>query len=193
MTDICRLYQSAISGTPFPPELLAAVLRRIRSHDDAGVSTSRVALLKATLKRAYGKEVPVSLQKDYPSTAYHLGRLFAVLENAQDKATKAQAGIAERFLGSALASPALVFPRLLKLSHHHLAKIGGGLEHNFRQLIDDIVACLPPELSRTQALVEQGTFMVGYHHQRAAMPEALRSQKQDAPAPESSESSEGDR
>ena len=69
-----------------------------------------------------------------------------------------------------MASPGLVFPRLLKLSHHHLSKIGGespGREVNLIQLYDAIMARLPPELPVTQRLVEQGTFMIGYHHQRA--------------------------
>ena len=162
-----RLYQAAISGGKLPPEALATVLRRIRSEGHDGVTPSRIALIKATLIRSFSQEIPVSLNPDHPAPAYHLGRLFAVLEAIQDTAINANAGIADRFLGAAMGTPALVFPRLLKLHHHHLSKIGGGLAVNYAKQIDAIVSRLPPDLPRTQALVEQGTFMVGYHHQRA--------------------------
>jgi len=164
---IARFYLAAITGVPLPTEAMAAVLRRIRAHDDAADSPSRIALIKATLIRSYHLEIPVSLDPAYPDPAYHLGRLFAVLEQIQDKAINANAGIAERYLGAAMGTPALVFPRLLKLHHHHLAKIGGGLEVVLGKQIDGIMARLPPTLPNTQALKDQGTFMVGYHHQRA--------------------------
>lgn len=164
---IARLYLAAITGAPLPTEAMAAVLRRIRAHDKDADSPSRIALIKATLIRSYQKETPVSLDPAHPDPAYHLGRLFALLEQIQDKATGAAAGIAERYLGAAMGTPALVFPRLLKLHHHHLAKIGGGLAVHFGKQIDAVVARLPPKLPATQTLADQGSFMVGYHHQRA--------------------------
>ena len=162
-----RFYLCAITGAPLPVEGMAAILRRLRAHDKDADSPSRIALIKATLIRSYHKEIPVSLDPDYPDTAYHLGRLFALLEQIQDKAINANAGIADRYLGAAMGTPALVFPRLLKLHHHHLSKIGGGLEVTWARQIDGIVAKLPPRLPTTQKLADQGTFMVGYHHQRA--------------------------
>lgn len=167
---MARLYLAAITGAPLPTEAMAAVLRRIRTHDKDADSPSRIALIKATLIRSYQKETPVSLDPAHPDPAYHLGRLFALLEQIQDKAINANAGIAERYLGAAMGTPALVFPRLLKLHHHHLAKIGGGLEVYFRKQIDAIIAQLPPTLPATQPLANQGTFMIGYHHQRGHRP-----------------------
>lgn len=164
---IARLYFCAITGAPIPREVMATILRRIRAKDDHADSPSRIALIKATLIRSYQKEIPVSLDPDHPDPAYHLGRLFALLEQIQDKAINANAGIAERYLGAAMGTPALVFPRLLKLHIHHLAKIGGGLAVHLGQQIDAIVARLPPRLPTTQPLADQGSFMVGYHHQRA--------------------------
>lgn len=171
-----RLYLCAISGIPFPRELLALVLRRIRAHDDAGESlaAARIALIRATINRScrnepgFITEVPMGLAPDHPSSAYQLGRLFAVLESTQHKAIGGDgAGLAERYLGTACASPALVFPRILKLARHHLAKIGGGLQVVLDRQIDDILSRIGPELQRTCSLVEQGSFLVGYHHQRA--------------------------
>jgi CRISPR-associated protein Csd1 len=171
-----RLYLCAISGIPFPRELLAMALRRIRAHDDAGESlaAARIALIRATINRScrnepgFIMEVPMGLVPDHPSAAYQLGRLFAVLESTQQKAIGGDgAGLAERYLGTACASPALVFPRILKLARHHLAKIGGGLQVVLDRQIDDILSRISPELQRTCSLVEQGSFLVGYHHQRA--------------------------
>lgn len=172
----CRLYRAAIDlRLPFPRELLAAVVGRARSHDKEGISRRRVAVARAVVNRTcrrdtdFRKELPVSLEIDHPSTAYQLGRLFAVLERLQQDATAADAGIGERYLGTAMASPALVFPRLLKLSKHHVAKLEAaeGRRRNWPRLLDDILQRVPPEIPRTQSLVDQGTFLVGYHHQRA--------------------------
>jgi len=170
-----RLYACAIdAGKPLPPELLAMLLRRFRAHDKAGFSRSRMALRKAVLNRTFlrpqnHKELSMSLDPSYPEPAYHLGRLFAVLEKIQAEATNPQHTIVDGYLGAAFAAPATVFPRLLKLSHHHLAKIGGdrpGRKVNLARLIDAIYAHIPPELPSHLPLLKQGLFMAGYHHQR---------------------------
>lgn len=165
-----RLYQCALeSRKPFPLELLALLLRRIRGRDKEGASRRRLALVKAILNRNFKKELTMSLDEGHQSPSYHLGRLFAVLEKTQQEATNAKAGIADRYLGAAVASPGLVFPRLLKLSHHHLNKIGQGREVNLSRLIDAILSHVPAPLPAVLKLQEQGTFMVGYHHQRAEL------------------------
>ena len=188
---VTRLYACALNDRlPLPAELTAIVLRRIRSHDDGPndkrkydltISTARVALLKASFNRdlrlrpAYspiGKEFAVSLDLDHPHPSYHLGRLFAVLERIQGEAIDdINASICDRFLGQALAAPALVFPRLMKLSHHHLGKIAGdnaGRRVNLDKLVDEIVGRINGRFPHTQPLAEQGIFIIGYHHQRAA-------------------------
>jgi CRISPR-associated protein Csd1 len=183
-----RLYACALDDRlPLPAELTAIIMRRIRSHDGGGetcdltVTTARVALLKASFNRTYrlhpgmspiGKEFAVSLDLTHPHPSYHLGRLFAVLERIQGEAIDdINASICDRFLGQALAAPALVFPRLMKLSHHHLGKIGGnnaGRRVNLDKLVDEIVGRVDSCFPRTQPLAEQGIFIIGYHHQRAA-------------------------
>ncbi|MCC6747524.1 MAG: type I-C CRISPR-associated protein Cas8c/Csd1 [Deltaproteobacteria bacterium] len=180
-----RLYLAALDQRrPLPPELLASLLRRIRTHDhdpsrgDTAVSTRRVALIKAVINRTFRndprcmKEISMALDIDHPSPAYQLGRAFAVLEKTQQEATNAKAGIADRFLGTAMAAPALVLPRLFKLSHHHREKIGGvnrGRQVNLEKLIDSILLRVSAPLPRTLSLVDQGTFILGYHHQRAEL------------------------
>ncbi len=186
-----RLYSCALDDRfPLPAELIALIVRRIRSHDDGPtdkrktdntISTARVALLKAAYNRYFrlfpdrspiAKEFAVALDPDHPSPSYHLGRLFAVLERIQGEAIDdINASICDRFLGQALAAPALMFPRLMKLSHHHLGKIGGnkpGRRVNLDKLIDELVGRLGRQFPQTQSLSDQGIFIIGYHHQRAS-------------------------
>ena len=55
--------------------------------------------------------------------AYVLGRLFSVLENVQQNASPGiNATIKDRYFNSACATPASVFPILLKLANSHLPK-----------------------------------------------------------------------
>ncbi len=196
-----RLYACALNDRlQIPGEMIALIIRRIRSHDDGPndyhphdntVSTARVALLKLALNRAHRltpknspiiKEFAVTLDPAHPHPAYQLGRLFAVLERVQGEAINdLNASICDRFLGQALAAPALVFPRLMKLSHHHLGKIAAenaGRRVNLDKLVDEIVGRLDKQFPRTQPLNDQGIFIIGYHHQRAAF-----FAKKDAAAP----------
>ena len=109
----------------------------------------------------------MGLDFDQPSTGYQLGRLFATLEKIQENANpKLNSTIRERFYGAACAAPVTVFPTLLRLKNHHLAKIESeGSVIYYEQLIGEIMGKLtifPSNLS----LHEQGLFSVGYYHQR---------------------------
>jgi CRISPR-associated protein Csd1 len=160
--------------TPYPATLLQAVLRRIRSDTAKRVTPVRAALLKAYFNRyeryynySNRKELSVRLNRDNQPRAYHLGSLFAVLEKIQEEANpRLNATIRERYYGAACGTPAVVFPTLLRLKNHHLAK----LEHKgrkvfFEKLIAEIMSYyddFPPQ----HDLHEQGKFAIGYYHQR---------------------------
>lgn len=114
----------------------------------------------------------MSLNEQSTLPAYLLGRLFAVLEKAQRDAaapTKLNATIKDRYFTSACASPASVFPVLLRLSQHHIskAKYGYVSDRNIEKimgLLDIENHPFPSHLN----LDEQGTFILGYYHQRAS-------------------------
>lgn len=174
-----KLMGAALGGRPFPRELLAAALRRLRVPDkDDGASFllhTRCALIKATLRRPpHGiepMEVSVSLNPDSPEVPYQLGRLFAVLERLQWIALEGvNTSIKDRYFGAAMANPGVVFPRLLNLSNHHLAKLLGrskGSAKWVEKLIAEVMGRLPPRgWSTTLKLEEQGQFAIGYYHQR---------------------------
>lgn len=111
----------------------------------------------------------MSLNESFTHPAYVLGRLFAVLEKAQKDALgpNVNATIKDRYFTSASASPSGVFPTLLRLSHHHIAKAeyGGISDRRIQDLLDLLDA--KPFPSRL-TLDEQGVFVLGYYHQRAA-------------------------
>lgn len=115
----------------------------------------------------------MSLDENNTNTAYRLGRLFAVLERVQERANPSiNTTIRERYYGAASATPVTVFPTLLKLKNHHIAKLDNkGEAINQEKLIgaimnDGIDGTLgfPPTLS----LSDQGRFAIGYYHQRQA-------------------------
>lgn len=114
----------------------------------------------------------MSLNEHSAIPAYVLGRLFAVLEKAQQDAIgDVNASIKDRYFTSACASPASVFPILLRLSQHHISKVRqeGKRTINFDRRIQDILNLLDVEKNPIPAhltLDEQGVFILGYYHQR---------------------------
>ena len=113
----------------------------------------------------------MALDPDNPNPAYRLGRLFALLERAQEIASGGDlnATIRERFYGAASTSPVTVFARLLTLKNHHVAKFEGHGQRVWMEgLIGDVmngIDAFPARLT----LEEQGLFAVGYYHQRQAL------------------------
>jgi CRISPR-associated protein Csd1 len=160
-----------LSGTEYPLSLLAAAVRR--SCADGGVTLERAALIKAVLnrhRRAAGRkeeEHKVSLDVTNPAPAYRLGRLFAALEKAQEEASPGlNATIKDRYYGAASSTPITVFPRLLDLDNHHLAKIESqGRRIWLEKLIGEIVDGIP-RIPSHLSLIEQGDFAIGYYQQR---------------------------
>lgn len=166
--------QSIINGTPFPTNLLQAALRRIRSDVKNRVKPVRAAVIKGYLNRYYRfhpsplyEEVTMKLNTDHKSVGYQLGRLFAVLEKIQEEANPGlNATIRERYYSAACGNPITVFPILMKLKNHHLAKMDNkGRVVNLEKLLGEIFVKLD-DFPTHLALHEQGLFAVGYYHQR---------------------------
>jgi len=163
--DVMR---SVIENLPYPQTLLAGSVRRIRAEQE--VTYPRAAIIKACINRYSGKEeLKVSLDENNTNTAYRLGRLFAVLERIQERASpNLNATIRDRYYGAASSTPVTVFSTLLKLKNHHLAKLDNkGEAINYEKLLGQImdgIADFPAHLD----LQNQGRFAIGYYHQRQA-------------------------
>ena len=158
------LTRAIIEGGTYPEALFTAILRRI--HADRVINYLRAATLKAVLTRNHKLQIPIMLDLQNPEPAYRLGRLFSALEKTQEDALgSVNAGIRDRFYSAASATPASVFPRLLRTYQHHLAKLPGGLKVRREQLIQDILSLVQAFPSHLN-LQRQGLFAIGYYHQR---------------------------
>lgn len=176
------VFRSVLMNHPYPALLYNALLIRIRADQDhkkkgiKKINHLRAALIKAFLIRKYRnrniyqEELKMSLNKDSTNQAYLLGRLFAVMEKAQQDASEKElnATIKDRYFTSACATPATTFPILLRLSQHHISKAKYGFIND--RLIQDIMQMLDVEntpFPKHLTLDEQGIFVLGYYHQRA--------------------------
>lgn len=113
------------------------------------------------------------LQPDHPSTAYHCGRLLAVLESIQRNSSdgKLNTTLIDRFYGTASSAPASVFGNLLRGAQPHLAKMRKnnrrkGAAYALEQEMIDVIDKIPAFPS-TLVAKEQAVFALGYYHQRA--------------------------
>ncbi|MFO0651108.1 MAG: type I-C CRISPR-associated protein Cas8c/Csd1 [Polyangiales bacterium] len=169
-----RMFRAAVMGAAFPRELLGMALRRMRvapKRDDKLDRYrvhARAALIKTALLRLNRErherdlEVTVALNDDDNRNAYLLGRLFATLEKLQQMAVNPNATLRDRFYGAASSTPAVVFPRLLRLSMHHAARLDGGWPESIKARLMARIDAFP----RVLGLEEQGLFAIGYYHQQ---------------------------
>ncbi|MFG1346372.1 type I-C CRISPR-associated protein Cas8c/Csd1 [Xanthobacter autotrophicus DSM 431] len=175
--------RAVLDGTRYPRALLAAAIMRLRAGDDPATGW-HAAIIKAVLTRdarlrrlgtdatespeRAKEEPPVSLERDNPDPAYQLGRLFAAYETAQRMALgKVNATIRDRYFGAASATPASVFPLLMRGVRPHLGKLRkGGKGAWLEREIEEITYRLQPPLPRSLPLEAQGRFVLGYYHQR---------------------------
>ncbi len=173
------LMRTILSGGAYPQSLYSVILSRIRA--DSIVNPIRTGIIKACLLRQFRingqkeKEdvIKMSLNPENTAPGYLLGRLFALLEIAQQDSadTKLNATIVDRCYGTASTTPAAIFPMLVKLSKHHLKKIKStkpGLGYALDNKMQEVVNVLDDTkgLPRYLNLDEQGLFVLGYYQQK---------------------------
>ncbi len=166
------LMRSILDNIPYPIQMYNAILSRVKV--ERSINSVRAGFIKAYLLRLartgshYLKEdmITVNLNETSQDVPYRLGRLFAVLEKAQTDTSKSIGStINSKYFSSASTTPAVVFPVLIKLAQHHIAKSNYGVRTT--RDIEEVLSGVdqfPPYLS----LEEQGMFMLGYYHQRKA-------------------------
>ena len=163
--------QAILSGSRYPASLYTDTLIRIRA-ENGKITWGRAAIIKAYLNRNYGwkkGERFMGLKEECTDTAYILGRLFSLLEAIQKEANPSiTTTIRDRYFNSACATPASVFPVLIKLKNSHIKKLErdkGGAKIYYEKQLTDIMGRLE-EFPKRLSLEQQGQFTLGYYHQQ---------------------------
>jgi CRISPR-associated protein Csd1 len=178
-----EVMRAVLTGARYPQSLLAAAIIRLRAGDPkmsdgkSGGIGWHAAVIRAVLMRDhrlkfYKEKVPMSLDRDHRTPGYLLGRLFAMHEVAQRAALgRVNASIRDRYFGAASATPASVFPLIVRGGQNHLAKVRKekpGWATLIERELDGIYSNLGATLPRSLSLQQQGEFAIGYYHQRSA-------------------------
>ena len=184
------IIRAILMGTMYPRNLYTSIINRIRCDRDSDngikqINYVRVAIIKAYLsrysriyyKKEYEEVLTMSLNEESIKVPYLLGRLFAVLEKGQKDANPGiNATIKDRYFSSACATPASVFPILLKLAQNHISKADYGYVSNGR--IEDILSKMDGQsFPKHLSLEDQGSFIIGYYHQSNAFYKSSGSDK----------------
>ncbi|GEM_PF-962783 len=196
-----RILQTALFGTLLPNSFLESALARQALELAKGCAEkersdfefrlrARTALIKLYFHSNHKepKDRPMNEhhhdKQDHP--AYLCGRVLALLDKIHNAAhgKSTASSPAGRYYGSASSTPALVFPRLCKLTNVHLDKIGGGLAYKLQHgvpkdksetLIEQDFEGLAQLIARfsaaakwprTLSLEDQGRFAIGFYYEK---------------------------
>lgn len=109
----------------------------------------------------------MGLNENSSNIPYTLGRLFAVYEAVQEAANPGiNATIKDKYFNSASATPAVIFPVLDSLCQKHLRKLDAGLRVFYDRQIGSLKNILDETNPARLSLPEQGSFNLGYYHQK---------------------------
>lgn len=130
---------------------------------------TRMGLLKAYHIRKGDKNMKQYLNEEHPSSAYHCGRLMAVIAEIQRAGLgNVSAGVIQRYYAAASVTPALVLGRLVRTSNYHFDKIN---YHKKREGLKDIftgIWCrLEDRVPQVLNLEDQSLFALGFYQQIA--------------------------
>ena len=73
--------------------------------------------------------------------------------------------IKDRYFNSACATPAVIFPTLIKLAQKHLQKLDTGKSIHYNQQLTALMGMIHEGFPARMTLPEQGAFQLGYYHQ----------------------------
>lgn len=167
-----RMMDAVLNNTMYPENVFTSLMLRMRADKEVR-NWRRVAFIKAYLikNKPQWKGVvdTMKLNEETDCAAYLLGRLFAVLEEIQEAASPGvNTTVKDKYFNSACATPASVFPILLKLSNAHMRTLKRDkrgwaitLEKKLEEILDKVRNSFPSTLT----LEEQGIFILGYYHQ----------------------------
>ena len=164
-----ELVRAVLTGGRYPATLLNGVMLRIRAERE--LTRGRAAIIKAYYLKNEHKDCPKEVLtvelNESKHRAYLLGRAFSVLEAIQQAANPGiNTTIKDKYFNSASATPATIFPIIIKLAQHHLRKLDTGLRIHYEKELTAILGDLKAvEFPKRLTLPGQGAFQLGYYHQ----------------------------
>lgn len=183
-----NLFRAVLQNTNYPESVFQNIMLRVFADQDKEaergksaiqkISHTKAAFIKAYLlkngKKHWEGNLQMALNENCNDVSYVLGRMFSLLENIQQSANPTiNTTIKERYFNSACATPAFVFPILLKLANTHLSKLDERKAVYFKKrmgaLMDKII--VPEEgipFPARLTLEEQGAFVLGYYQETQA-------------------------
>lgn len=186
------LMRAVLTGGAYPRTLLTAVVGRIRADredvdrplEQRGRDGRRAAIIRAVLLRSTHSSEDrrmwlMALDEGATDVAYLLGRLFGAYVYAEKSYQDRGASLRDKYMGSASATPARVFPVLMRGYEHNLSSLkkAGGNKAGAGVRADRAVAAILAALPGGQAegampaalpLEDQGRFFIGFYHQLSA-------------------------
>ena len=117
--------------------------------------------------------------------AYLCGQLLAVYDGLQYAAQEnVNVTVADRYYSLASTYPQLAFPKIADLGEKHLRKLRRD-NRGAMVAIERSIGALMERIGREEhtfpgalTLAEQGSFVLGYHHQKAASMKQAQARKQ---------------
>jgi len=175
------LLRAILCGSAYPASLMASILQRLRVERGAATDADRrrqfrqrVGIAKAFVARTrrlhYNceEDTLVSLNRESDDVAYNLGRLFGAMVYAAEAVATRSAPLRDRYIGSASATPGVVFPHLMRNYEHNRSSLAKSDRPGKRVAVDKAVTEVVSRIRdfpATLSLEEQGRFFVGFHHQ----------------------------
>lgn len=183
-----KLTNAILINGYYPEAVYKNIMRRVflcheKSSGGGKNKEKKIDYIKASFIKAYllkncgmkweGK-IQMAVNENCNDISYVLGRLFSVLENIQLSANPGiNSTIKDRYFNSACATPASVFPVLLKLANAHLGKLDQPREIYFKKKLGALTdkIAMPDTgtpLPHRLTLDEQGAFVLGYYQETQA-------------------------
>lgn len=159
------LMRSILFKLPYPDSIAGAIIRRFRA--DGNVNYIRCAYLKAWLTRKTSQyHIKPMLDEENKQIGYVLGRLFALLVKTQrDALGDINRTIQDAYYSSASATPRTVFPRLLKMYRHHVAKLQEDKVRKGKEKEMQRIMSMLTDFPANMGMEQQGLFALGFYHQ----------------------------
>ena len=164
-----ELMRAVLNNTPYPAALYEQIEMRIRAEKE--ITWEKASIIKAYFIKNLSAQLPkevmeMNLNEETNYQPYVLGRLFSVLEGLQNAANgDTNTTIRDRYFNSACATPAIVFPTLVRLAQAHLKKLTAPNKVYYNKQLTDLIGRMNSGYPKHLSLNDQGVFQIGYYHQ----------------------------